>query len=147
MDQPQQRTWWGRNWKWVVPVGCLIPLLLCGGCVTTVLFVVYNAVASSDIYTESLARAESNEQVKALLGEPIEPGWPSANIQVVATGNDRGSAASGNADLTLPISGPKGSATLHAVAIKKDGKWDYSTLEVTPNGGGDRIDLRSKPEP
>ena len=23
MNQPQERNWWNRNWKWFVPVGCL----------------------------------------------------------------------------------------------------------------------------
>jgi hypothetical protein len=23
MNQPQERNWWNRNWKWFVPLGCL----------------------------------------------------------------------------------------------------------------------------
>jgi hypothetical protein len=34
MDQLPQRSWLGRNWKWLVPVGCLgvfvLSVALCG---------------------------------------------------------------------------------------------------------------------
>ena len=55
------------------------------------------------------------------------------------------SGPSGEANLSIPLSGPKGSATLYVVAKKAAGKWDYSTLEVVPQGGGDRIDLVAGP--
>jgi Cytochrome oxidase complex assembly protein 1 len=139
MDQPPSRTWWRRNWKWVVPVGCLTPLLLCGGLTTLIFFLVFGTIKSSDVYTEALARAKANEEVKALLGEPIEAGfWVSGSFEV--------SGPSGKADLAIPISGPKGSATLYAVATKTGGGWQYSTLEVAPQDAGARIDLRSKPD-
>jgi len=98
---------------------------------------VMGALKSSDVYTEALKRAQQNDEVKALLGEPIEAGfWVAGSIQV--------SNGSGNADITIPLSGPKGSATLHAVATKTAGVWQYSTLEVAPKDAGARIDLRPK---
>ncbi len=136
MDEPK-RSWWGRNWKWLVPLGCLTPLVVCGGGITLIVVVVFGAMKSSDVYKEALERARSSAEVKALLGEPIEPGMMvSGNIEVK---ND-----TGKADLSIPISGPKGSATIRAVADKKAGKWEYSTLEVVPAGGGKNIDLRTK---
>jgi hypothetical protein len=140
MDQPPTRTWWTRNWKWVVPIGCLIPLLVCGGLSTLLYFVIVGSIKSSDVYRESLVKAKASEEVKKALGEPIEAGfWVGGNIEV--------SNGSGNADLAIPISGPRGSATLHVVATKVDGRWQYSTMEVTPKDAGARIDLRSMPAP
>ncbi len=49
--------------------------------------------------------------------------------------------ASGQADIAIPISGPKGKATIYAVATKSGGKWTYSKLTVQVVGGGDEIDL------
>ena len=139
MDQPPQRTWWSRNRKWVVPVGCLTPLLVCSGLTTLIVFLVFGAIKSSDVYTEALAKAKTHEEVNTLLGEPIEAGfWVSGSIEV--------SGPSGKADLAIPIAGPKGSATLYVVATKAAGRWQYSTLEVAPTAGGARIDLRSKPD-
>lgn len=140
MDQSPKRSWWSRNWKWVIPVGCLTPILLCGGFITFIMAIVFGAIKSSDAYTEALAEAQANAEVKALLGEPIEAGfWVTGNIQI--------SGSSGDADLAIPISGPKGAATIYAVAQKTAGKWEYSTLEVVPKGAGARIDLRAKPGP
>ncbi len=54
---------------------------------------------------------------------------------------------SGEADLAIPISGPKGKATIYAVATKSGGKWTYSKLTVQVVGGGDEIDLNEETEP
>ena len=141
MDQPPQRSWWSRHWLWVVPTGCLSVVLVCGG-ITTLIFVgVFRTLSSSDVATEAVARAKANAEVKSLLGEPIETSmWVSGNLSV----NEVNGVSSGKADLAIPLSGPKGSATLTAVATKSGGKWTYSTLEVTPKGAGNRIDLLSQ---
>lgn len=138
MDTRPKPNWWGRNWKWVVPVGCLTPLLCCGGFVTVILGVVFGAIKSSDVYTEAMKRARASQEVIALTGEPIEAGmFPTGNI---AIHNLRG-----NADLTIPISGPKGHASLRAVAERNNGPWEFSKLEVVSNAGV-RIDLRGPPK-
>jgi hypothetical protein len=141
MSQPPTRSWWSRNWKWFVPVGIVTPLLLCGGATALVFMLVSGTInsinamiKSSDAYTEALARAQASDEVKALLGEPIAAGERvSGNLEV--------SGPSGKADLAIPLSGPRGSATLYAVATKTAGKWEYATLQVAPHGPGDRIDL------
>jgi hypothetical protein len=138
MDQPSKQTWWSRNWKWVVPVGCLAPVLVCGGAIALIIVVVFGAIKSSEPYTEALAKARANQEVKALIGEPIEPGY-------FVNGSIEVSGPSGKADFSIPISGPKKSATLHVVGTKAAGKWEYSTLEVAPEGSDKRIDLRSQP--
>jgi len=139
MQREPKRTWWSRNWKWVVPVGCLTLVLVCGGLPTLLFFVIVGSIKSSDAYTEALAKAKANEEVKTLLGEPIEAGfWVNGSIEV--------SGPSGKADLAIPISGPKGSATLYVVATKTAGKWQYSKLEVAPKDSGARIDLLPKPD-
>ena len=121
MDRPPQRSWWGRNWKWVVPVGCLLPLLACSGISAAILMIVFRAIRSSDVYTEALARAKANPEVRAQLGEPIQPGWMvNGSIQVI---NE-----SGSANLSIPISGPKKSATISVVATKAAGRWELESV-------------------
>ncbi len=132
--QPQQKSWWGRNWIWVVPVGCLTPLLLCGGCLGLFVFGIFGALKSSEVYQQAVAKAQASEEVQSAIGEPIVAGtFVSGSIEV--------SGASGNADLAIPISGPKGSATVYAVAKKSAGRWSYTTLEVEVKGAAGRIDL------
>ena len=57
------------------------------------------------------------------------------------SGKTNVNGASGEADLAIPISGPKGKAKVYAVATKRAGRWTYSTLEVAVDGRNDRIDL------
>jgi hypothetical protein len=131
---PPRKGWWGRNWKWAVPVGCLAPLLVIGGCVATVIVMVPRIIRSSEPYRHAVAEARASAAVKAVLGEPIEEGaLPGGNINV--------SGSTGDADLSIPISGPKGSATLYIVGKKTAGEWEYSTLRVKPDGDAAAIDL------
>ena len=134
MSTNQQRPWLRRNLKWIIPLGCLLPFLVVGGIVTFVLVVVFGVIKSAEPYRESIARAEKNPAVVQALGEPLKPGMiPSGNISV--------SGSSGDAEFSIPISGPKGSAVIYVVAKKKAGKWIYEILEVEVEGSKDRIDL------
>ncbi|MBL8205502.1 MAG: cytochrome c oxidase assembly factor 1 family protein [Blastocatellia bacterium] len=133
--QPQpQKNWWGRNWKWFVPTGCLTMLLACAGFVTLIFSIVLGSLKSSDVYNESLAKARTNAQVTAALGTPVEPGfWVSGNISV--------ENSSGNADLSIPISGPNGSGTIYVTATKSAGRWNYSTMICEISSSGNRVNL------
>jgi hypothetical protein len=140
MEQPPRSSWWSRNWKWALPVGCMIPVL-CGGGVVGFFFLIFSvvsgAVKSSDGYEEGMSRARSNAEVRAALGEPIEPGfWITGSISV--------SGPSGNINVSIPISGPKGSGTLYIVGRKTADRWQYSTMEVEIPGRTGRIDLRPR---
>lgn len=137
---PPQRSWWSRNWKWALPVGCLLPILLCGGFLAF-LFLIYGvvtgAIRNSDAYAEGMARARANPEVVAALGEPIESGfWISGSINV--------DGPSGNVDVSIPISGPRGSGTLYVVGTRTAGRWQYSLMEVEIPGRPTRIDLRPR---
>jgi len=138
MNDPAGKSWWGRNWVWVVPAGCLVPVVVCGGGIALIVSLVFGVIKSSDVYTKSLAAAKANAQVQAAIGQPIEPGF-------LVTGNINVSGSSGNADISYPIKGPKGSATVYAVAEKAAGEWTFSTLDVAIDATGDRIDLLSPP--
>jgi hypothetical protein len=138
MNEPPQTSWFGRNWLWAVPVGCLLPVLVCGGCVSALFFTVVGAIRSSEPYREAVATAMASPEVKAELGEPLEVGfWTNGNIQVNTGG--------GRADFQIPIKGSKKSGTIYVEATRGDGDWDYSRLELEPEGGGKPIDLRPAP--
>jgi Cytochrome oxidase complex assembly protein 1 len=134
MSQATTPSWWGRNWKWVVPVGCLTPLVLCGGFIALIFALVFGAIKSSDVYKEAVARAKEAPAVQSALGTPITEG-------MFVSGNLNTGGASGSADLAIPISGPKGSGTVYAVATMVGGKWTFTTLEVAVPGSADRINL------
>ena len=129
-----KRGWWSRNWIWVLIVALATPIVLGCGCFSIIFFGLSASFKTSEVYQQGLARAQANEEVQAKIGEPIEAGFfTSGSIEI--------SGASGRADMAIPISGPKGSATIHAVANKSAGRWSFTTLEVAVNGAASRIDL------
>jgi hypothetical protein len=123
-----------RNWKWVVPVFLLAALLLVGGFIGTILFVVESSFQHSDCYVQALAKTRANPEVGEKIGEPITPGW-------FSSGSINLSGPSGNADITIPIRGSKGKGKIYVVAEKRAGAWSFETLQVEIEGNEQRIDL------
>lgn len=132
---PPRPGWWSRNWKWFVPTGCcLTPLVLGGAFVAFVVLVIFGALKQTDVYKMAVARAKSDSRVIAALGTPIEEGW-------YLSGHTNVNGGSGDADISIPISGPKGKGTIYAVATKSGGEWTYSKLTVKIDSSGETIDL------
>lgn len=134
MTQPEKKNWWGRNWKWFVPVGCFGSLLCFAGFVALIVCLVFGAMRSSDVYRHAVSTAKAHTVVQENIGTPINEGFfTSGNIEVNMGG--------GQANLAIPLSGPAGTATVYVVATKSAGQWKYSTLVVEIDGGKQRIDL------
>jgi Cytochrome oxidase complex assembly protein 1 len=133
MVPPQSpKGWLARNWKWLVGGLFLVLVLLVAGIMTLVM----GAMRGSDVATESVLRAQGNASVVQRLGAPIKEGW-------FVGGSINVSTASGDADLSVPISGPKGEATVYVTAQKTAGTWIYSQMVAVVKGSGDKIDLLS----
>lgn len=127
---PQSRTWLQRNTKWIVLIAVLLGLMFLALFIAAILLLVTTTMRSSDVYKEAMARAQADPQVIAMVGSPVEPGFfTSGSINV--------ENRSGDADLQIPIHGPKGEATLEVVARKRDGVWTYEKMRV---GDADLLD-------
>ena len=129
-----QGNWWTRNWKWFVPVGCLTMAILVAAFVCLIVVIVFSAMKSSDVYREALARAKAAPAVVEALGSPIKDG-------MFVSGSTNVNGASGEANLAIPISGPKGEGTLYLAATKSVGVWNYSSLVLEVKKTKKRIDL------
>jgi hypothetical protein len=81
--------------------------------------------------------AQSNRRVAQQLGSPIDEGW-------LLSGSVNVSDASGDADLSVPISGPKGKGTVYVTAQKSAGRWNYSLMQVAIDGSDEKIDLLAR---
>ncbi len=136
MHQKKSGSWLSRNWKWVVPLGCLGAVAVFAAFTVSIVFLVFGVMKSSDVYKDAVAQASPHALVVEALGEPVEPGW-----YLSGTINVNGS--SGDADIAIPISGPRGSGQIYAVATKSAGRWEYEILEVEIDGQPERIDLLS----
>ncbi|MCC9658871.1 cytochrome c oxidase assembly factor 1 family protein [Rhodopirellula halodulae] len=113
--------------------GCLVVVLICGGLIGAGIFGVFAMIKSSEPYTESLAKAQTNVELQSAIGDPIEP-------SVLVQGNINLNNDDGKADLNYSVSGPDGSATVHVVGTKTDGNWDYTRMDAT-TADGTTIDL------
>lgn len=117
----------GPNWLIILPCGCLSLIGLVVVAVCALVFGVFGAMKSSPVYAESLAKAQASPLVQEALGTPIKDTF-------VVTGSVSTENGVEKADLTYPISGPKGAASVHAAATKEGGSWVYTEMSVTPEG-------------
>ena len=134
MEQATQRGWFGRNWIWALPVGCFSMAALSVFCCFGLVFSIFGFIKSSDIYKDAIARAQAEPKVTQALGAPVKEG-------LFVTGSLKLQNTDGTADLTIPISGPNGKATIYVNAVKSNGVWTYSKLLVVVTGTNEQIDL------
>jgi len=132
------RTWWSRyKWFVILPLGVMAGLAALAALVALILSFAFGIMRSTDAYQQGLSRAEANPAVASGLGTPITPGWlMSGNIDL---NNDAGTA-----DISIPVTGPRGSGTIHVVGTKTAGVWTYTVMDIALTGSHQVIDL-SKP--
>ena len=123
-----------------MPIGCLLPVLFVGGCGLVVFWFATGIMKQSDAYKIALARAQANPAVIEAIGSPISQTG-------IVSGNSSVNGAIGEANLSIPLSGPKGKATLYVEAKKSADTWFFQTMVVKIEKTGERIDLNSLPLP
>lgn len=126
--------WFSRNWKWFIPLVCFVGLALCMGFI----FLILSVMKSSDAYQGALFRVQNSPAAKEILGEPIKAG-------IFFTGNIKISGSSGQADLAIPVCGPKGEATVYVLAKKTLGEWHFQRLIIQEHAAKRRIDISDPP--
>jgi hypothetical protein len=123
--------------KWTL-IGCSVLLVIAVIGVAVLVAFVFGAIKSTDVYKNARDRAIHDPRVIAALGSPVQAGfWVSGNVHV-------DTREGGNASIKFPISGPKGKASVEAVATVENDKWVYSKMTATPDGGSP-IDLLHAP--
>ena len=115
-------------------MGCLLPVLVLGGCALTIVFFAMGMLKQSDAYKTALARAQANPAVIEAIGAPISQTG-------TVSGNSNVNGATGEANLSVPLRGPKGKATLYVEAKKSADTWYFQSMQVKVEKTGERIDL------
>ncbi len=96
----------------------------------------FNGLARSEGAVQALKRASDAPAVTAKLGSPIVRGtFASGSYSVNSDGT-------GRIDLSLPVSGPKGSGTLLVVGSRTANQWSYSRLIIVPDDGSAEIPVQ-----
>jgi Cytochrome oxidase complex assembly protein 1 len=139
MNQSSSNAWLQRNWKWLLIAACSAILLIIVGVISAMIYGVSSIMKSSDVYQMAVTRAKHDPNVIANLGEPIVDGF-------FSSGHINTMNSSGDADLDIPISGPKGEASIYVIAKKTLGKWAFSDLVVEISKTKNRIDLMKSEE-
>lgn len=128
------KSWFDRNWKWFVPLACLWGLAVIAGFCALIVYFVFGLMKTSDVYKEAVALAKANPAVVRAFGTPLREG-------LLVSGSIRVSGPSGDAELAIPISGPKGEGTIFLEARKSAGRWIFLKLLVEVDETTKRIDL------
>jgi hypothetical protein len=115
-------------------LGCLAAILLFFIVIAVISQLTNRALRSSQLYKLAVIRVKTYPAVVEAFGLPMRDGW-------FVRGSIRGTGSSSQAELTFPISGPKGRTVVYVQAEKSAGKWTYSTLQVKIRGDDTKIDL------
>ena len=132
--EPVRKSWLEQNPLWKIPLGCLTLLLLIGVFVVVLMTIITTSFHNSDVYKQAMAEAARNTQVRERIGETIQANW-------LISGQLNMSGSTGNANLSIPISGSRGRGKILAVANKSGGVWRFSKLQVMVAGQAEGIDL------
>jgi hypothetical protein len=125
-ENAARRSWFGRNWRWIVGIWLGTVLL-----VAPLAFVLFH---NSDATKLALTTATSNPALIERLGQPIKAGW-------FVFGSLEVTSDFGRAELAIPVSGPKAKGTVYALAVKKAGLWRLTFLQFGADGESTRIEL------
>ena len=129
-------SWPQAHWKLLLGLGLVLSLGLAASFVYGVFFLIRN----SDAAKLAIATSESNPMLIERLGQPMKTGW-------FVTGSVQVSTESGHAELTIPISGPKGAGTVYAEASKHAGLWHLDLLQYGSDKSNERLDLLPDTKP
>jgi hypothetical protein len=92
------------------------------------------AIKSSEPYQLALRQVQQDKKLIEHIGQPIrDPFVVDSLVEGLGTITTQGEE--GRAELTFPVAGPKGSATIRLEAERKEGKWRLKILNGTPAGG------------
>ena len=134
--EPMKKSWLERRPLWKIPLGCLLLLLLLGVVGFGLIALISGTFHHTDVYHMAMAQAAANAQVRERIGEPIEPGW-------FIFGALHLNGSTGDANFSIPISGPRGKGQIRLVAYKA-GIWRFTFLRVYVEGQTGNIDLLSE---
>jgi len=139
MEPEIKQSWWKRNWKWALPTGGCLTLII-----IAVAFISYGVYKVSDKLTEEtsffaffgvIQEVQKSAEVREALGAPIR-----------FNGMDDGSALdnSERLDLDFEIQGAEQNGQLRVVAEKTEEGWNYTTFTITALETGEIIDLKDQ---
>lgn len=137
-EEIKQKSWFKRNWIWVVPVsGCLTLIVLAILGIGTFFYGVTKAMTNSEPYEHAMKMTQNSAEVVIAIGDNIQKDGMSSG----AVSHNNGVS---EADLEIPIAGSKGQATVVVKAIKEGDQWIYEEFCVLIKDTQQQINLLNK---
>jgi hypothetical protein len=131
---PRPRTWFDRNWKWLVPLIVVVVVVVFSALIGGVVYFVESTLRTSYPYQLAVKRATESPAVAAKLGIPLRIGW-------FVSGELGFNGSEGSASLGIPVSGPNGKGRIRVVGKKHANHWSFETLELDVSGQDEPIPL------
>ncbi|WP_299674463.1 cytochrome c oxidase assembly factor Coa1 family protein [uncultured Dokdonia sp.] len=132
MEEEIRQSWWKRNWKWALPSGGCLTILIVIAIFIGVAFNKVSKRTSIVAYINIVTKLQTNKEVAQALGKPIE---------ILEEGYDPESSKD-HLDIQMQLDGQKADGTLIAKAEKIDGEWVYSMCIITIEGTNQVIDIK-----
>lgn len=134
-----KKSWWKRNWKWVIPTGgCLVVILFIATIVGGI-FGLANMMSNSKPQQDAMELVQQDARVIELLGEPIETNG-------VTGGSFNSSNGFKTVKITIPIKGPKAEATLRVEGEGVGDKYTYQVIDVYSDEAETIINILETPD-
>ena len=114
--------------------GCLVLVALLGAFGAAIFAFVFKALGESEAAQASLREAQASTVLIEEIGEPMTVGW-------LVMGSVNVSNDSGEADIIVPIEGPKGTASVHTIEVREGGVGTMQEMTATVAGSGTTVDL------
>lgn len=131
------KSWFSRNWKWAVPLGCFSTIgIFVVALIALGVFGLSKAFSGNNNVTDqAISIINQDTKVKNILGNDIiTDGMFSGNI---STSND-----TGEANISVPIKGSKGTGKALIIAEKEFDKWNYEKIAVQIDETGEVIQIQ-----
>lgn len=134
MEEIRQKSWFSRNWGWLLGGGCLSIIVVVILVIVGAFYKISDSISGSEPYTYALSKATEDRGVKAELGEPIETNGMGSTNYSYKNGYSI-------AELNIPIKGPNGEGVIVVNAEKVDEEWQYSQLYFLEDSSTEIINL------
>lgn len=134
----EKNVWFSRNWKWVAGLIGGVVLLSCicaagvAGITGAGVYGAFSLLKNHPAYRQALDIVQNDSRAQRMLGTPIEAGW-------LIGGEISETGSGGKADISIPVSGPKGSGRIDVVAQKNRGEWTITLLQLVMDGTHERL--------
>jgi hypothetical protein len=134
-SESKKVSWFAQHWA----LSGIVALV--GTCALAGMFFVsvFSILRNSSAAQLALHQAEANPIIVRTIGAPLKTGWI-----VSGTVNVRGPG--GEAELAIPVIGPKGKGTLYTMAVRQQNHWRTTRLAFAKEGESTTQDLLATPD-